>query len=333
MKRCIKNILFCSGMLLAGTATLSAACYIASGSLLRVAMDRKQPVDMEKGKRKVAKIRWNPTYEAKAAEASERLANKPSEEVSIMSHDGLRLVGHWIPREGAKRIIIAMHGWRSCWHRDFGTIADFLFHNECSVLFPEQRGQNKSDGEYMGFGMLERHDCLDWIQWVNKQVENKIPIYLVGISMGAATVLMAAGLNLPENVHGIIADCGFTSPQEIWQYVSEKNLHLPYKIQSVFVNDMCKKRIHMGANDYSAIDAMKRCRVPVLFIHGTEDHFVPVEMTYENYKACRAPKHLFIVPGADHAMCYYEDKEGYENSVLQFWKTYDKEIPPYKKNL
>ena len=79
----------------------------------------------------------------------------------------------------------------------------------------------------------------------------------------------------------------------------------------------------MGTKEYSSIEAMKSCKVPVLFIHGTDDRFVPIEMTYENYKACASPKRLLVVPGAEHAMSYLIDKEGYENSVIEFWKDFD----------
>ena len=92
-----------------------------------------------------------------------------------------------------------------------------------------------------------------------------------------------------------------------------------YKI----VDDLCKKKIQVGTKDYTTLDAMKACRVPVLFIHGTEDAFVPIEMTYENYKVCHAPKRLWVVPGATHAMSYLVDKEGYQKVLKEFWQSYD----------
>lgn len=258
-----------------------------------------------------------------AVRASEKLQNSGCEEVEIINQDGIHLIGHWRPCENPKRIIIAMHGWRSSWSRDFGIIADFWKDSGCSVLYAEQRGQGSSEGEYMGFGMLERYDCLEWIKWVNEHTGGNLPVYLGGASMGATTVLMAAGLELPENVHGIVADCGFTSPHAIWKHVVENNLHMPYGLYSPVANDLCKKKIHVGTKEYSAVDAMQKCKVPVLFIHGTDDQFVPVEMTYENYKACAAPKHLFVVPGADHGMSYYTDKVGYEKCLLDFFAAYD----------
>ena len=215
-----------------------------------------------------------------------------------------------------------MHGWRSSWSQDFGTIAPFWFENDCAVLFAEQRGQGNSGGNYMGFGLLERYDCYDWINWVNERTDAKLPIYLGGISMGATTVLMTGGLELPNNVKGIAADCGFTSPHAIWKHVVESNFRIPYGIYSRAAKDLCKRKIKESAN-YSTVDALQNCKVPVLFIHGTDDNFVPINMTYENYKAYQGEKKLFIVPGAEHGMSYIVDKNGYEDAVKCFWYNYD----------
>ena len=217
-----------------------------------------------------------------------------------------------------------MHGWRSSWTRDFGLAADFLHENGCHVLFVEQRGQNNSGGDHMGFGLTERYDCRDWIDWVNEQKGGTLPIYLYGISMGASTVLMTAGFPELKNVHGIIADCGYTSPHEIWKHVVNNNLHLNYNEWiSKIADDICREKIQFGSRDYSCLVALENNKIPVLFIHGTDDDFVPIEMTYENYAACASPKKLFIVPGADHGMSYFMDREGYEAAGLDFWRQYD----------
>ena len=243
--------------------------------------------------------------------------------VEIISHDGIKLVGHWYENPNAQRIVVAMHGWRSSWNQDFGMIADFLHDNGCSVLYEEQRGQNSSGGDHMTFGLLERYDCLDWINWVNENTQEELPIYLAGISMGATTVLMATGLELPGNVRGVVADCGFTSPYAIWKYVTEENLHLSYKLHGNLVERLCQRKIRMGAKEYSTMDAMQGCQIPVLFIHGADDTFVPVTMTYENYRACTAPKQLLVVPGAQHGLSYYVEQDRYEKEVKAFWRSYD----------
>ena len=310
---------------------IAAACAAALGAvrrgvskhLVRLAMDRDGTRRIEESFEKISGGLEHDKINALVADARKRLEENAGQTVEIQSRDGTRLVGHWYPCETPRRIIIAMHGWRSSWSRDFGMVADFWHENQCSVLFAEQRGQGESGGEYIGFGMLERYDCLEWVKWADARNPENLPIYLSGVSMGATTVLMAGGLELPENVHGITADCGFTSAHDIWKHVAEKNLHLHYGLYAAAADDLCKKKINMGANDYSTVEAMARCKVPVLFAHGTDDSFVPVEMTYENYKACVAPKRLFIVPGADHAMSYLVDREGYQAQVKDFWKTFD----------
>ena len=175
----------------------------------------------------------------------------------------------------------------------------------------------------MGFGMVERFDCLEWARWAASNVSEELSIYLTGVSMGATTVLMASNLQLPENVCGIIADCAYTSPHDIWKHVTEKNLHLSYGIMGSIANEMCKRKINLGTKDFSAVDALKETNIPVLFIHGTSDKFVPVEMTYENYLACNSEKELLIVPGAEHGRSYLVDSEKYEKTMMDFWKKYD----------
>lgn len=256
-------------------------------------------------------------------DAVQKLEAREFEAVTITAHDGITLAGHWHRTENAKRTVIAFHGWRASWSRDFSLSTDSWLENGCNILYVEQRGHGSSGGGYIGFGLLERFDCLDWIEWVNCALPDKLPIYLSGISMGASTVLMAAGLDLPGNVHGIVADCAYTAPHAIWKQVMEQNFHLPYFIYRGAVNAICRKKLGVAADAYSTLDAMRVCKTPVLFIHGGSDQFVPVEMTYENYAACAAPKHLLIVPGADHGLSFLKDRPAYEKAVLEFWKQYD----------
>lgn len=318
MKRSTERVLVGSAVAAAGVLVLGTAMCGVSRYLVRLALDRQGPKRIEKKMTRVSGNAKRSELLRLAAESVRRLEKVDCETVELRSHDGLRLVGHWHPCEDPKRILVAMHGWRSSWRRDFGMISGFWHENDCAVLYAEQRGQGGSDGAYMGFGMLERRDCLSWAQWVTAQCGD-IPVYLVGLSMGATTVLMAGGMELPPNVRGIIADCGFTSANEIWKHVAQKNLHLHYGLCAASANALCRKRLCLDARDYSTVDAMQECEVPVLFIHGTDDRFVPITMTYENYKACAAPKRLFVVPGADHAMSYCVDQAGYEKAVLDFW--------------
>ncbi len=309
----------------AGLGSIYAVSYTATKKLLNVAMNREMPKGIYQNKEKLYGSTEIKAFLSELDSESNKLLSSDCKDIKIISHDGLKLTGHWHSCPNAKRVIVAMHGWRSSWARDFSLISDFWHKNDCCVLYAEQRGQGNSDGDYMGFGLLERYDCLDWINWAIEQTEGKLPVYLGGVSMGATTVLMTAGLDLPERVCGIVADCGFTSPNAIWKHVVEKNLKMTYGgFRGAVASDLCKKRINMGANDYSTVDAMKVCPVPILFIHGSDDRFVPIEMTYENYKNCVSPKEILVVPGAEHGMSYYLGKEQYEQKIIDFWKLYDK---------
>lgn len=323
MKKSTQNMLIGLGIAAISVAAFGVAYHHTTKHLMKLALDREGPKSSAKNKEKMMSSADLSETIAYIMEAAKVLETIEHEQVQITAQNGTMLVGHWFCPENAKRVIIAMHGWRSTWSQDFGAIAPFWFDNDCAVLFAEQRGQGNSGGEYMGFGLLERYDCLDWINWVNERTDAKLPIYLGGISMGATTVLMTAGFDLPENVRGIVADCAFTSPHAIWKHVIENNFHLPYGLYSKAARDLCKRKIQMSSDSYSTQEAMQKCTVPVMLIHGTDDHFVPVEMTYENYKASVSPKRLFIVPGAEHGMSYIVDKVGYEDAVKKFWNDYD----------
>ena len=329
MKKKIKRILIGASAFTAGAAAVVGLTYKVTKEMMKVALDREQPKVNEKVQNKFSGSKGQENTFEELAAMSENLKNSDCEFVEITAPDGTVLAGHWHECDKAERVMIAMHGWRSSWSKDFGAISDFWHKNNCSVLYVEQRGQGQSGGDYMGFGLTERYDCLAWINWVNEKGNSKLPIYLCGISMGASTVLMAAGLDLPENVHGIMADCGYTSPHDIWKHIMKNNLRLPYNvITSAIANDICKKKIQVTSKDYSCIDAMRECKVPVFFVHGSDDHFVPVEMTYENYKVCAAPKRLLIVPGAEHGMSYMVDRKGYEDAVKRFWNEFDGYLNP-----
>lgn len=300
---------------------------VVTRTLVANALDRESPkvmVKMEpivKGKRKV-----DPLHEH-ILEECKRIEKIDLERVNITASDGTVLAGRYYPAEDPKRMIVAMHGWRGTWASGFGALFDFFHDNGCSVVYPDQRGQGHSGGDYMGFGTIEGSDCLEWVKWLNERNEKRLPVYLIGVSMGATSVLMCEGLDMPENVHGIIADCGFTSANEIWKHVVEKNLHISYKKREKRANELCRQRLGCNADAHSTLDVLQSATIPVLFIHGGDDTFVPIKMTFENLKACKAPKRLMIVPGAPHARSSWVDPEMYEAELVSFWKDYDNTAP------
>lgn len=320
-----KTILTASFITALTGAAACAASYFTVKLMVDGALERTLPPVLKNAGNVISGKKADSGFMDFINQKSDALKNRDNEIIEITSKDGIKLVGHYIPAaKKANRLIIAVHGWRSIWHRDFGMVTDFWHNIGCDILYIEQRGQNNSEGDCMGFGLTERFDVLDWVNYSIDRFGNSLPIYLAGVSMGSATVLMASGLNLPENVHGIIADCGFTSPDDIWRHVAKNNLHIPYGIEQTFAYALFKKKTKYGLDEYSTVDALRENKTPILFIHGSNDHFVPVRMTYENFKACKAPKELLIVPGADHAMSYYSDTARYEEYTKRFFAKYDK---------
>ncbi len=317
-----KGLWIGTGIAIAGITIGAVVSHAITKNLVQFAIERDLPKSFEKRRPKITQSDRIREFQKHIDETGDALLLKDVEEVEITSRDGIRLVGHWYPCENARRVLIAMHGWRSAWYKDFGMIADFWHDEGCSILFAEQRAQNNSDGEYMTFGYMERFDCLDWVNWVNEYTKKQYPIYLAGVSMGASTVLMTAGLDLPDNVEGVIADCGFTSAYDIWKCVVKDNMKLSYGLRGYMIDRICQKKINTNSKDITTITAMQSTKIPILFIHGTDDKFVPIRMTYENYKACNAPKELLVVPGAIHGQSYYAEREKYEATTKEFWEKY-----------
>ena len=319
MKKSTKNKLIVGGILTVATAVVGTAA-VLSRLLFNIAVKRDTVKVPDKIQDKLSGgLKSDPRVKS-MFEAGADAENLETETVRITSHDGLTLTGHIYPCDNVKRIVIAMHGWRSSWTVDYGCTLKFYHDSGCLMLLPDQRGQNDSGGDYIGFGVLERNDCFEWVKYVCEKYGDTTPVYLCGVSMGATTVLMTSGFKLPDCVKGIIADCGFTSPHEIWKHVLSNNLHIHEKLAYPIVNAICKREAQFDGDEYSTIDALKVNTKPVLFIHGSDDSFVPLNMTFENYLACSAPKELLIVPGAGHGMSYVTDKNAYTNAITGFFE-------------
>ena len=262
---------------------------------------------------------------------SDALREIPMETVAIRSHDNYVLRARWYPVEGARRTVILVHGWHSRWYVDFSASAPFLHDHACNLLFIDQRCHGESGGDLIGYGIHERHDVLSWIEWI-EQNHGGLPLYLCGISMGAATVLMTAGLPIAGRVQGILADCGYSTPDEIVRLALQKNIGGLAGPTLAAVNLNCKLREGFTLKDYTPIEAMTANKdVPCLFVHGDGDTLVPWRMSLENYYACQAPKDLLIVNGATHGMSFLVDPDRYKQKILDFFGTYDPTyIPPEK---
>ena len=153
-----------------------------------------------------------------------------------------------------------------------------------------------------------------------QELGEDVEIVLHGTSMGGATVLMASGLKLPVQVKGIVSDCAFTSPKEVFTHVLHNMYHLP-AFPAIPGADILNKRLAgYGMDECNAKREVAKAKVPILFIHGTKDTFVPYRMCNEIYECCASPKKMFIVEGASHAESYYKDTEGYEKALDEFFE-------------
>lgn len=243
----------------------------------------------------------------------------------IQSRDGLRLHGYYLPAENAERTVLLSHGYRGSGFGDFAYIARFLHENHCHLLFVDQRCCGASQGEYITFGAKEQYDIQSWAYALTERNKQKLPIYLYGESMGAATVLMASGHSLPEEVRGIISDCGFRSMKGQFQDMAASWFHLHWiSLLLLRVDFFCRVLAGFAMKDADTTEAMKRNRRPVLFFHGRKDTYVDLRNSQYNYSVCRAPKELVLIPEARHLCCVYENPRLYREKIMDFFNNYDK---------
>ncbi len=246
--------------------------------------------------------------------------SQEKERITMTSHDGLKLVAYYLPApKESRRVLILMHGYRNegiVW--DFANLVKFYHEQGYHLLVPHQRAHGESEGEHICFGVKERYYLAQWTEYISKRFERRCSIFLSGISMGGATVLMAAGLKLPGQVKGIIADCGYTSPWDIFAYVLGKDCHLP-KFPFLYAADyICYKKAGFHFQECSTSESLKGNRIPILFVHGGKDDFVPPRMSWMNYEACTAEKEIFIADRAAHGTSNLAEPEEYRQRVIRF---------------
>ena len=304
------------GACIAGTA----AAFIGAKTLFDrviprqdgVKVDLSEMADMDK---------WE-EYKKVITPRKEWLMSQKFEEINITARDGIRLRGYYLPAEQTSdRLVIGLHGYTSEGLGSFAAHAHFFREQGFDVLILDLRAHGKSEGAYIGFGVLDRYDCREWIDYVENRFGGTKRILLHGTSMGAATALMTLGFNdLPSSVKGVISDCAYTSPYDVFVHILKRDYHLPpfpiMNINSV----ICRQKAGYSFSDYSTLTALRQTDRPVLIIHGAEDNFVPVRMSHENADVCVSPHELVIVPNAGHGASYYEDMRLYEDAEIRFIK-------------
>ena len=239
------------------------------------------------------------------------------EDISVRSQDGLSLHGRYYDIKQGAPLIIVFHGYRSPTVRDCAGAFALGLKLGYNVLAVDQRAHGKSGGQIISFGICERYDCLTWIQYANSRFGSNIPIVLSGISMGAATVLMASALDLPKNVRGIMADCPYSSPSAIIQKVC-RDIGYPPALAYPFVWLGALIFGHFILTQTDAVSAVKSAKVPILLIHGEDDRFVPCEMSRQIFENRPDIVQLHTFPDAGHGLSYIIDHQRYEQICADF---------------
>ena len=240
---------------------------------------------------------------------------------SLISEDGLVLNARYFPREDSHLYAIVCHGYCGNSAQMAGYAMQF-YNMGYSVLVPDARAHGESEGEYYGMGWLERSDVLGWANQLI-EADPDAQILLFGVSMGGATVMMTAGEDLPAQIRCIVEDCGYTS---VWDEfsVQMKSLFGAPDFPLMYTTDLvCRLRAGYGFKEASSVEQLKQAKIPMLFIHGEEDTFVPYSMLDQVYTACAsAKKEKLTVPGAAHGVAASTDPELYWNTVESFLSKY-----------
>lgn len=257
-------------------------------------------------------------------EAIATLDELPHEILHQTAHDGLRLRARFFPVEGDGRdhdTVLVVHGYRSSVGDFAMMVLGYYRVRGFNVLVVENRAHGQSEGSFAGFGALDSRDCADWCRILADRMPHR-HIFLHGISMGAATVTIAASLSLPAQVKGVIADCGYTSAVEEFRHVMTTSMHIPGFLADLLMpiaSVCCRLRAGYFFGEASPVEAVKKTPLPFLFVHGGDDDYVPTEMVYRIHAACPTEKTLLIVEGAGHGLSYPIDPADYEAAMDTFY--------------
>lgn len=308
MKGLLKKAAAAAGLLAAAEAGVTA--YFYRRTMIRSNAKTERTM-------KMSGVEWE-KYMPTMKERREWMMEQPHEDVWITSHDGLKLHGTYFKGEEGDKAVICFHGYTSEGLNDYGSLSHYYLKHGFRMLLIDERAHGRSEGEHIGFGCMDRLDGERWVKWMVEKAGEDVQIILHGNSMGGATVLMMSGLKLPEQVKGIISDCAFTSMKDVFTHVLHSMYHIPAFPIIQIASWINTKKVGYGLDDCNSAREVEKAEVPILFIHGDKDVFVPCWMTEEAYKHCASPKTKLIVEGAGHGESYYKDTEGYERAMDSF---------------
>lgn len=245
------------------------------------------------------------------------MASLVSEQIYIKSYDGITLAGKYHHIKDGAPLQIQFHGYKGSALRDFCGGNHLARELGFNTLYIDQRAHGKSGGNTITFGIKERYDCLAWVNYAKERFGSDTKIILAGISMGAATVLMASEFNLPDNVVGIIADCPYSSPKDIILKVCKEDIKIAPAIAYPFIylGALIFGRFNLCAT--TAAKSVEYSDIPILIIHGEDDKFVPKEMSDE-IKSANPDIVRETFPYAGHGYSYIVDAPRYKQIVEKF---------------
>ncbi|WP_233567010.1 alpha/beta hydrolase [Cohnella endophytica] len=238
---------------------------------------------------------------------------------SIRSDEGFTLRAYYLTADRpTNKTAILAHGYSGQANQMASLVEVYQQSLGYNVLIPDARGHGRSDGTYIGFGWPERKDYVKWIDEVIRRTGDETQIVLHGVSMGAATVMMASGERLPSNVKAVVEDCGYTSVKDQLAYQLNRMYRMPAFPMIPATSLLTKLRAGYSFQEASALAQVKKSNIPTLFIHGDADTFVPTRMVHELYASSPADKKLFVVHGAGHGLARFNDPAAYDREVAQF---------------
>lgn len=256
-------------------------------------------------------------HRARMLEIVEKMEQGPYEEVSVLSQDGLRLYGKLYYIKKGAPIVIFCHGYHGTAAWDGYGFFRVCMENGINILMADQRAHGKSQGRVITFGIMERYDCKAWSEYAVERFGTWTDVFLAGVSMGAASVIMSSELGLPRNVRGLMADCGYSRPAAIIME-TVKSMGLPVKPVYLLLKYGARLFGSFNLEAATGLEAAQKLNIPVLFFHGVQDTIVPLSMGKELYQSCAGTRRWVTIENADHANSAMTDYKTYETAVLQF---------------
>ncbi|MEA4831068.1 hypothetical protein SDC9_80576 [bioreactor metagenome] len=314
----------------ATAAALSAISLMCDGLyMFNLTMSRKAQVPSHKknGKNKeVPPQNECNEYMDFADKGKEYLKTKYTEKVQIISEDRKKLsativLSNAVHTDGKLKFTVCIHGYRSNGLNDFAMMAEYFTDAGFGMLIPDNRSHGESEGKYIGFGWNDRKDCLSWCEYLVKRYGEDIEIVLMGISMGATAVMAALGENTIPQIKCAVEDCGYSNA---WEELSLQ-LYNTYGLKpfpALYLVSIWNKIINgYFISENNALKQIKNSKLPILFIHGENDRYVPLYMVNKLYEAYEGPKMLYIAPNAAHAQSFIKNQENYKKKLDEFFSS------------